>query len=225
MIVFALAILFVVGLALFWIVSEEMRANGRSLIEALREWQSGLGILFGFFGLIMGNLIQYHANAEIKNAEFKREDAQVAIALYADITTRATSLRSLISRRGHLESEIVRLKPEKGWASKKVAAQSVCEIARSFYATFKPHDLGVFESQRANFGKLPSQVSRGYIDFYFGVETVKSWTKDNFACAYDPDFWLTNYANTVSSLLKQATNLENEIFSMDGISTVTPKSR
>ena len=159
----AIALLMFVLIALLAVIMLDAQHPESQLLRALRGWQSGISMLFGFADLIVANQLQYENSIRLKVIEARVDERNIALALYADVTAQEAFLVGMRWHEDVVSNLAEQMKPKGGWASNAQDREIFCGLVKTHYIGIRVPDLGLFERLKSELGKLAPATVQGYL--------------------------------------------------------------
>jgi len=136
-----------------------------SIYAELKAWQSSIGALLGFGGLIVGALFNAHLNRK-RDARLRDEEAKaIASALYGEIVI----VRRYIAR---IANAVARKYEAHGFGH-----FSGEPFDQHFTERYAMPDLKLYPALASKVGLLPSRLALEIVKFYSQAEEVQTWLK------------------------------------------------
>jgi hypothetical protein len=115
------------ALALSILIITEAHAPNNKIVTAIKGWQSGVAILFGFIGLIYSNQLQFDNNKRIEILRLTTDVIVVTQSLTIDVVSRQRELQGLTVFESLLDSIVKVLRPNGGWTANTSSRDSFCK--------------------------------------------------------------------------------------------------
>lgn len=140
-----------------------MSVDWALIYSELKGWQSGIGAVMGFGGLIAGALFNAHLNRKRDEWLRSQEVVAVASALYGEIVILRQSIARMANAVGqrHFDHGLGRVRDE--------------PYGPHFMEGLTMPPPRLYQSLTAKVGTLPSQIALEVVRFYARAEQAQTW--------------------------------------------------
>jgi hypothetical protein len=161
----ALALFLFLSLCIAAVIWMEVRHSGTKWVKALRDWQSGLGALFGLVSVALSLSVQ----VLLQDYSKRTETIDIVAALYLD----ASATDNWLGEMSTALSKISSAMPGYGDLSDDKHRADFCTWAAAELKKMHRIDEGAFDGQKVNIGRADPKIA------YLFIELNSNWRKFN----------------------------------------------